>query len=218
MVGGIAASLNIIHKKGLYHRNLHGGNLLIEDESATTDAKIADVGIYGPADKPAMEVYGVLPYVAPEVLKGGGFSMASDIYSFGIIMWEISTGQKPFADRAHDDLLALEICNGLRPNISEDTPQCYADLMKSCWNPDPAQRLTASRLNDDFIRWVTDICDNPVANDIKEQFSFAEEQRLRIAHPFDKQMKQTCHCQGVFTSRPLNFPQLKSRYENVHDL
>ena len=65
MLWGIAAGLDIIHRKGLYHGNLHGGNLLVEDESVSTDAKIADLGICGPADKPAKELQGVFPYVAP---------------------------------------------------------------------------------------------------------------------------------------------------------
>src|SRR6185369_8551507 len=87
--------------------------------------------------------YGVLPYIAPEVLNKYQYSQASDIYSVGIIMWVILTGKIPFANRAYDSELAVDIFNGLRPKISKDTPQCYIDLMKKCWHKDPAKRPSA---------------------------------------------------------------------------
>ena len=48
------------------------------------------------------EIYGVIPYIAPEIFKGSKFSKESDIYSLGMIMWELTTGCKPFADIKHD--------------------------------------------------------------------------------------------------------------------
>ncbi|CAG8536543.1 11309_t:CDS:2, partial [Acaulospora morrowiae] len=52
MLWGVAGGLERIHSEGLFHSNLHGGNLLIEDESVSTDARIADVGLHGPANEP----------------------------------------------------------------------------------------------------------------------------------------------------------------------
>jgi len=75
----------------LIHGNLHGGNLLVENEPDSIDACIADVGLYGPVDKKnSNETYGVLPYIDPEILKGHPPTKASDIYSFGMIMWTLS--------------------------------------------------------------------------------------------------------------------------------
>jgi serine/threonine protein kinase len=68
--------------------------------------------------------------MAPEVLKGKPYTQASDIYSFSMIMWEFTSGVTPFNDRAHDIQLSLSICKGERPEIIENTPQCYVDLMK----------------------------------------------------------------------------------------
>jgi serine/threonine protein kinase len=72
MLWGIAGGLERIHAEGKVHKNLHGGNLLIEDEKISTDAHISDVGLYGPCknheNKSSDQIYGVLPYVAPEVL------------------------------------------------------------------------------------------------------------------------------------------------------
>ncbi|CAG8716724.1 21656_t:CDS:2 [Rhizophagus irregularis] len=65
---GIARGLERIHIEGKIHRNLHGGNLFIEDDEILTDARISDVGLYGPCyyheNKNSGQVYGVLPYIA----------------------------------------------------------------------------------------------------------------------------------------------------------
>ncbi|RIA91094.1 hypothetical protein C1645_768340, partial [Glomus cerebriforme] len=55
----------------------------------------------------------------------------------GMIMWELTTGCKPFANVEHDIHLVYKILDGERPKITEDTPECYSDLMKSCWDPNP---------------------------------------------------------------------------------
>src|SRR5438874_2393402 len=58
------------------------------------------------------------------------YTQKSDIYSFGMIMWEHTTGKKPFHDRPHDQYLMLDILKGERPQITDDTPKFYAELMK----------------------------------------------------------------------------------------
>ncbi|GBC32669.1 uncharacterized protein OCT59_007015 [Rhizophagus irregularis] len=107
-------------------QNLHGGNLLVEDEKVSTDARIADVGLHGPCNNDinngSIQRYGVLPYVAPEVLRGDNCNIASDIYSFGIVMNTLATGKRPWYNRAHDINLAKDICDGKRLEIPDDTP------------------------------------------------------------------------------------------------
>ncbi|CAI2195660.1 901_t:CDS:1, partial [Funneliformis geosporum] len=93
------------------HKDFHSGNILQDYNYAY----ISDFGLTGPADKQGTndKIYGVLPYIAPEVLNGGTCTLASDIYSLGVIMAEFSTGNPPFYDRKHDHLLSLDVCNGL---------------------------------------------------------------------------------------------------------
>src|SRR5437016_1372254 len=83
-------SLNKIHSGGLVHHDLHSRNILIDDEKSL----IADLGLCEPVkkDKKENEVYGVLPYLAPEVLSGKPYTKESDIYSFGMIMWVYTSG------------------------------------------------------------------------------------------------------------------------------
>lgn len=118
----IVHGLMKIHKNQIIHCDFHSGNILIDTNNETY---ICDFGISRPANElfDTEEIYGVIPYVAPEVLKGGKFTMASDIYSLGIIFWEMTTGCKPFHDREHNEHLILDILKGLRPKIIDDTPQ-----------------------------------------------------------------------------------------------
>ena len=60
----------------------------------------------------------ILPYVAPEILRGQNYTKAADIYSFGIIMYEVFSGLPPYHDVSHDDRLAIKICKGLKPRFN----------------------------------------------------------------------------------------------------
>ncbi|CAI2182365.1 12771_t:CDS:2, partial [Funneliformis geosporum] len=95
-----------IKKLGYCHKDFHSGNILQDKQHSY----ISDFGLTGPADKQSNDkIYGVLPYIAPEVLNGESYTLTSDIYSFGVIMTELSTGNPPFYDRKHDVSLALDI-------------------------------------------------------------------------------------------------------------
>ncbi len=87
-----------------------------------------------------------MPYMAPEVLRKRQYTQAADIYSFGIIMNEFISEEIPFGNTSHDFDLAIKICEGLRPKISEDTPELFADLIIKCWDAKPINRPTAKEL------------------------------------------------------------------------
>ncbi|PKK76786.1 hypothetical protein RhiirC2_772105 [Rhizophagus irregularis] len=93
---------------------------------------ISDMGLCEDASNTNQNnIYGVIPYIAPEVLKGESYTQAADIYSFGMIMYFVATGKQPFADRAHDEYLVLNICNGIRPEINVPiAPKYYIDLIE----------------------------------------------------------------------------------------
>ena len=99
---GIIFALYRIHGENVIHRDLHSGNVLFHKSNQRFD--ISDLGFCGPADKPLNSIYGNLPYIAPEVIAGKETTKASDIYSIGILMWEISSGQPPFFNNDHYDL------------------------------------------------------------------------------------------------------------------
>ncbi|RIB16776.1 kinase-like domain-containing protein [Gigaspora rosea] len=103
-------------------------------------------------------VFGILPYIAPEVLDGEQYTTASDIYSFGIIMWEILYGKSVSYNQEIVIQLQIKICReNLRPKIIEDTPQCYINLMKKCWERDPIKRPSAQKkIIEILVEWQND--------------------------------------------------------------
>ena len=140
------------------------------------------------------DIVGVMPYVAPELFNGGTYSQASDIYAFGILMWEISSRKKPFYQINHDKLLALRIFQGHRPTITEDTPQFYRDLMQKCWHSDPTQRPTAKEIYKLAYMWSV----SPT-QEIEDQLDNAED--LRKRHISTKKATKIQHPGAVYTSR-----------------
>ncbi|EXX57913.1 polo kinase CDC5 [Rhizophagus irregularis DAOM 197198w] len=137
IINAIIGALRQIHQNNVIHRDLHSGNILFNQ--IVQLFKISDFGFCGPADKPLNSIYGNLPYIAPEVICGKRTTFASDIYSIGMLMWEISSGQPPFVYKHNYDL-ALKIINGMRPRIIPGTPLKYKELMEQCWDADPTKR------------------------------------------------------------------------------
>ncbi|PKC66762.1 kinase-like protein, partial [Rhizophagus irregularis] len=151
MLYQIVSGLSKIHEQNLIHCDFHDGNILIHRDKKDKEDKvyICDFGLCQPVKSFLIEYdyYGVLPCTAPEVLRGKSYTPAtSDIYSFSMIMWEFTSGVPPFNNRAHDIQLSLNICKGERPEIVENTPQCYVDLMKKCWNEDPLKRPSSKEV------------------------------------------------------------------------
>ena len=155
----VAESLSALHKCNLVHGDLHSGNLLLYGQEYM---RISDLGLSKPVDKSnkSNEIYGVLPYVAPEVLLGNSYTKADDVYSFGIIMWEMTSGIPAFNNIPHDFNLCLKVCQGLRLDIIEDTLPEYVELMKKCWDPDLNRRPTAEELIKYFKSWQEEYYDS----------------------------------------------------------
>ncbi|KAG9304887.1 hypothetical protein G9A89_010749 [Geosiphon pyriformis] len=134
IVWDIARGLATIHSSDMVHRDLHSGNIL---QLSTSYEK---------------KIYGVIPYIPPEVLKGEKFTSADDIYSLSMLLWELATGKPPFHDRSHDHSLVMDILyNNIRPKITSPLfPPCYAELIKKCWDVNPENRPTAEEVEEKF--------------------------------------------------------------------
>ncbi|PKC62926.1 kinase-like protein [Rhizophagus irregularis] len=203
----IVMGLNTIHKNGLIHYNFHDGNILCEYNGSKYEIYISDyLGSYQLAKSFLKKdnIYGIIPFMAPEVLRGKPYSQASDIFSFSIIMWEFTSGILPFNDKAHDFQLALSICKGERPEIIENTPQCYVDLMKKCWDEDPSKRPSASYILNIIKKWITRsvVINEELKSNIMEFINAPIKHNNQIveSHP------QVCYTSHLldFTSEELN--------------
>jgi serine/threonine protein kinase len=151
IINDIVNALSVIHSENEIHRDLHPGNILCYQNINFWN--ISDFGFCGPVvDKPLDSVYGNLPYLAPEVITERRTTFASDIYSIGMLMWEISSGRPPFANFDHDYYLAMSIVNGMRPKIVPGTPLKYKILMERCWDAIPAKRPHINSLSSEIYQ------------------------------------------------------------------
>ncbi|GES87830.1 kinase-like domain-containing protein [Rhizophagus clarus] len=204
----IIYGLKEIHEKNIVHRDFHTGNILFFNsiEYLIDYLSISDMGLCGEVGNvDETKIYGVMPYVAPEVLRGKPYTKAADIYSFGMIMYFVATGKQPFNNCAHDKLLALDICGGKRPDIHEpEAPRCYINLMKKCWNSNPIIRPNITELDELISSFYNSFLDDFVLeDDIGIQFKEAEEYRKANLLSF-KNNQAVSHPQAIYTSRLLN--------------
>jgi serine/threonine protein kinase len=85
------------------------------------------------------EVMGSLYWAAPESISEGKFSMASDVYSYGITLWELIT-RKDIYPGKNPLNVAMEVVKGTRPPVPQDCPTEVSQLMEKCWDADPNKR------------------------------------------------------------------------------
>ncbi|GBB89577.1 hypothetical protein RclHR1_01630015 [Rhizophagus clarus] len=225
MLQAISYGLKDIHNSGLIHRDLHCGNLL-SNENNDKEVYITDLGLCQPANAKISqddnkEIYGVLPYVAPEVLNGDKYTKASDIYGFGIIAYEICTGLPPYHDVSHDTFLALKICQGLRPNSDYKIPQLIFDIINQCWDAVSSNRPIAKLIHKIF----SDLLWNEYNDDyaiIRKQIKEADEsnEKLKTSSSLlsTGALSYMNHPQAFYTSRRLDFKNLsKPKNSNLFE-
>ncbi|KAG9300960.1 hypothetical protein G9A89_005018 [Geosiphon pyriformis] len=206
MLRDIAAGLAMIHEANYIHCDFHSGNILRHGNNFD-DTLVADLGLCRPANHVNQSqhsgTFGVLPYVAPEVFRGGEYTKAADIYSFGILMWEITSAQKPFMEFPHDTHLAFEICDGKRPIIVEGTPPCYVSLMERCWDSNPKERPTAKQIHKIVKSWHRE------KTNVSE-FEVAEKYRLSQNANFKLSLNPVTiqHPHAFYASRQLRYSNL----------
>ncbi|GBC12462.1 kinase-like domain-containing protein [Rhizophagus irregularis DAOM 181602=DAOM 197198] len=205
MLYEIISGLSKIHRNNLIHCDFHDGNILNHNDKNKDKIYISDLGLCQPVKSFLKKygIYGVIPFMAPEVLRGKSYTPASDIYSFSMIMWELTSGVPPFNDRAHDLQLSLSICKGERPEIIENTPQCYVDLMKKCWNEDPLKRPSTSEVNGIIKNWIIRP-DGKINEELKS--NIMEFINAPIVH---SDLATKSHPKAYYTSRLLDFTSKK---------
>ena len=144
----IAEGLAYLHESGVVHRDLSANNIFLslDRSGAMLTAKIGDFGLSRrTADSTSMTaLIGTIQYMAPEMLtssSGAGgrveYSSAVDVYSLGIVLWQLTTCEVPYAS-SHARLNRFQLLqriarDGLRPDVPPHAPRALASLMVDCW-------------------------------------------------------------------------------------
>ncbi|XP_017738245.1 PREDICTED: mitogen-activated protein kinase kinase kinase 9 isoform X2 [Rhinopithecus bieti] len=153
----IARGMNYLHDEAIVpiiHRDLKSSNILILQKVENGDLsnkilKITDFGLAREWHRTTkMSAAGTYAWMAPEVIRASMFSKGSDVWSYGVLLWELLTGEVPF--RGIDGLaVAYGVAmNKLALPIPSTCPEPFAKLMEDCWNPDPHSRPSFTNILD----------------------------------------------------------------------
>lgn len=147
---GVARALHFLHARGIVYRDLKPTNIGFGYDG---QIKLFDFGLARRHDITTQEQQGerrrltgntgTVRYMAPEVALHEDYSLPADVYSYAILLWEICSLEKPFGDVVSvDQLQSCVVQRHRRPSLRKVASPTVRDLLKACWNPNPAARPT----------------------------------------------------------------------------
>ncbi|XP_022142218.1 serine/threonine-protein kinase HT1 [Momordica charantia] len=135
----VARGMEYIHAQGIIHRDLKPENVLIDEDF---HLKVADFGIACPEAyfDPLADDPGTYRWMAPEMIKHKPYGRKVDVYSFGLMLWEMVAGAIPYEDMTPIQAAFAVVNKNLRPVISSDCPLAMRALIEQCWSLQPDKR------------------------------------------------------------------------------
>lgn len=141
----ICRGMDYLHKMGLIHRDLKTANLLCDENKMV---KIADFGVARVvAENGDMTAEtGTYRWMAPEVIEHKPYDQKADVFSFGVILWELLTGLIPYSELTPLQAAVGVVQKGLRPQIPQHCPLQLVSIMGACWRQTASERPSFSEL------------------------------------------------------------------------
>lgn len=176
----IAQGMHYLHNGApisLIHRDLKSSNVLLSEPIENGDLqfktlKITDFGLAREVQKTTdMSAAGTYAWMAPEVIKTSTFSKASDVWSYGVVLWELLTGEVPYKS-----INALAVAYGVAMNqltlpIPKTCPDLFVNLMKACWEANSHNRPSF----EDILQTLNTIVHSPFIQTPHDRFHIMQD-------------------------------------------
>ena len=165
----ILDALDAAHRRGIVHRDLKPGNILLTENGV----KVLDFGLAKVEHAPAVDsrshvetqaasltaegsMLGTLPYMSPEQVEGHEADARSDIFAFGVVLYELIAGTRPFTGKTQANLVASILKEEPRPlfEMQPRTPRGLAEVVRTCLEKDPEKRWQSAREVRHALRWM----------------------------------------------------------------
>ncbi|KAL2936994.1 Serine/threonine-protein kinase STY46 [Bienertia sinuspersici] len=135
----VCKGMNYLHQNNIIHRDLKAANLLMDENEVV---KVADFGVARVKAQTGVMTAetGTYRWMAPEVIEHKPYDHKADVFSFGIVLWELLTGKLPYEYLTPLQAAVGVVQKGLRPIVPKNCHPKLAELLERCWQQDPAVR------------------------------------------------------------------------------
>ena len=135
---GIAAGMEHLHHIGIVHADLNCNNILLDDRGSP---KIADFGLSKTlTGRMTTKTCGTLTHAPVELLVTGALTRKSDVYAFGVVLWEIFDQRRAFAGMTRDQIMLAKLQRRDHFEMRADCPDFVRGLVTACTDPEPQMR------------------------------------------------------------------------------
>ncbi|XP_028774557.1 serine/threonine-protein kinase STY17 isoform X2 [Neltuma alba] len=141
----VSKGMNYLHQNNIIHRDLKTANLLMDENEVV---KVADFGVARVQTQSGVMTAetGTYRWMAPEVIEHKPYDQKADVFSFGIALWELLTGELPYAYLSPLQAAVGVVQKGLRPSIPKNAHPGLSELLQRCWQQDPIERPNFSEI------------------------------------------------------------------------
>ncbi|KAG5065094.1 hypothetical protein AAZX31_04G019400 [Glycine max] len=147
----VSEGMKYLHQNDIIHRDLKAANLLIDENGVV---KVSDFGVARVHDQSGIMTAetGTYRWMAPEVIEHKPYDQKADVFSFGIVLWEMLTGKLPYEHLSPLQAAVGVIQKGLRPQIPRHTHPKLVELLHWCWHQDSSLRPHFSEIQEFLLR------------------------------------------------------------------
>jgi serine/threonine protein kinase len=160
---GVSNAMEWLHTRNVLHGDLKCANVMLHvnnmggasNEAELTDdlelvPKVVDFGLSRVITQGATHLsthtFGTITHQPPELMRSGRLSKPADVYSFGVLMWEMIMAAHPWTGKMMGEIMTAVMIEGKRLSFGSTIPQAFAQLAEGCWEEDPASRPTFAQI------------------------------------------------------------------------